>query len=109
VPPPGLAPETPRRLVIELSPAGTDYAAVGEAGGAAAADPDDGWPLLVRVLEEAGHPVTRQEVLTGWPAEYRRPNAATVWRWLDRAVADGRVRREGTGRRRDPFRYLVGE
>jgi RecA-family ATPase len=100
-------PQTPRRLVIELSPDGTDYTAVGDVGDAAA-DLDDGWPLLLRVLEEAGQPLTRQEILTGWPPDHRRPNAATVWRWLERAVADGRVRREGTGRPRDPFRYGVG-
>jgi hypothetical protein len=96
--------ETPRRLVIELSPDGTAYTAVGEAGVAELAD---GWPLLLRVLAEAGQPLTRPQVLAGWPADWRRPAAATVWRWLDRAVADGKVVRAGTGGRRDPFRYAL--
>ena len=94
--------ETPRRLVIELSPDGTDYAPVGAAG---VAELDDGWLLLLRVLAEAGQSLTRPQVLAGWSADWWRPAAATVWRWLDRAVADGRVVREGTGRSRDPFRY----
>jgi hypothetical protein len=31
----------------------------------------------------------------------------TVWRWLDRAVAQGLLRREGTGRKNDPFRFWL--
>ena len=98
-------PETPRRLVIELTPDGTDYQAVGDAGPLAL--DDGGWPVLLRVLAEAGEPLTRPEVLAGWPADCRRPDPATVWRWLARAAADGRVVRAGTGRPRDPFRYAL--
>jgi hypothetical protein len=99
-------PETPARLVIELCAGGTDYAAVGEAG---AAELDDGWPVLLRLLQQSGQPLTRPQVLAAWPADFRRPDPATVWRWLDRAVADGRVVREGTGRAHDPFRYGLAD
>jgi hypothetical protein len=97
--------DTPQRLVIELTPDGRDYAAVGDAGPLAL--DDGGWPVLLRVLADAGEPLTRPEVLAGWPADCRRPDPATVWRWLARAVAAGRVVRAGTGRPRDPFRYAL--
>jgi hypothetical protein len=39
----------------------------------------------------------------------RPPAEQTLWRWLDRAVSAGGVRREGAGRRNDPFRYVLPE
>jgi hypothetical protein len=45
--------------------------------------------------------------LDKWPADYKKPDAATVWRWLERAVSDRRVRRDGTGRSHSPFRYWL--
>ena len=95
-------PDTPRRLVIELNAAGTDYAALGDDAAAAF---DDGRQVLLWVLADAAGPRTRVELLDGWPADQRKPEATTLWRWLDRAVADGLVVVEGTGRANSPFRY----
>ena len=33
----------------------------------------------------------------------------TLWRWLDRAVSQGLVCREGAGRKNDPYRYWLAE
>jgi AAA domain len=98
--------ETPRRLVIELGPLGTDYLAYGDF---AVEELDQAWDQLQGVLEEAHGKLTRREILKQWPQDYRPPNDATLWRWLERAVADGRVHSEGTGRRSSPFRYWLPE
>jgi AAA domain len=98
--------ETPRRLVIELGPLGTDYLAYGDF---ATEEFDQGWDQLQGVLEEARGKLTRREIIKEWPQDYRPPADATLWRWLERAVGDGRVRSEGTGRRSSPFRYWLPE
>ncbi|GEM_PF-5840589 len=36
-----------------------------------------------------------------------KPNAATLWRWLSRAVTMGLILIEGTGRKADPLRYWL--
>ena len=97
--------ETPRRLLIEWTPDGTDYLAHGEWGDE---EFDDTWRGVRAVLEEAPHMLTRAEILDRWPAdEGRRPNDVTLWKWLDRAVAEGRACKDGSGKRSDPFRYWL--
>lgn len=97
-------PATPRRLVIELNAAGTDYAALGDY---TSVEFDDGWQVLFWVLEDAPRKLTRAGLLDRWPADYKKPDPATLWRWLDRAVKDGRVLVDGTGRTNKPFRYWL--
>lgn len=97
-------PETPRQLVIELNAEGTDYTALGDF---AAPDHAAGWPVLLSVLEDAPKKLTRREVLASWPQDHPKPNEVTVWKWLERAVAAGRVLREGSGRANDPFVYCL--
>lgn len=97
-------PETPRQLVIELTADGTDYAALGDF---AAPEEADQWPVLLGVLEEAQKKLTRQEVLAHWPADHPRPNDVTLWRWLEKAVAAGRLLRAGTGRKNSPWVYWL--
>jgi hypothetical protein len=94
--------ETPAERRIELTADGTDYvvAADGEAGSFA-----EGWAVLRLVLEEARRTLTRREVRDEWPEDYPKPGLTILWRWLERAVADGLVLR--SGRRREPFRYWL--
>jgi hypothetical protein len=96
--------DTPRHLLVELNADGTDYAVV-QSGVEAALG--DSWPAVVHALTEAHSKLTRQEILDNWSPDYSKPDAATLWRWLSRAVAQGIVRQEGTGRPRDPFRYWL--
>lgn len=42
-----------------------------------------------------------------WPEELDKPDDATLWRWLDRAVNQGMVTQEGSGKRGSPFRNGV--
>jgi AAA domain len=96
--------ETPRRLVIELTADGTDFVSLGDFAGH---DFDDNWTILAGVLEDASGKLTRAEILAAWPSDFVKPSAVVLWRWLDRAVKEGRVRHEGTGRRKNPFKYWL--
>src|SRR5207248_9518459 len=66
-----------------------------------------GWSVLRLVFEDAPEKLTRQAILEQWPADFEKPSAATLWRWLERAVTAGQVCMDGTGRRRAPFRYWL--
>lgn len=95
---------TLRRLVIELNAEGTDYASLGDFIGY---EFEDNWKVLSGVLEDTNKKLTRAQVLELWPADYAKPSPAALWKWLTRAVKDGRVQVEGTGRRKSPFKYWL--
>jgi hypothetical protein len=94
--------ETPRRLVIELSPDGTDYQTHGDL---CEDEFTPNWNLVQTVLRSAPCPLTRAEILRRWPQGAKRPDDATLWRWLQRVVGEGMVEQEGTGKRNDPYRF----
>jgi hypothetical protein len=95
---------TPRHQLIERTADGTDFLAVGPAG-----DPafDAGWDVLWLVLEDATDKLTRKQIREQWPEDFPRPGDVTLWQWLTRAVTNGRVAQEGSGRRADPYRYWL--
>src|SRR5437762_2929931 len=86
--------ETPRRLVIELTADGTDYLSHGDFSEEALS-----WATLRAVLASAGRPLTRREIRRCWPRGSKKPDEATVWRWLQRQVGHGTVVQLGQGRR----------
>jgi len=96
--------ETPRQLVIELSADGTDYACLGDF---TAPEQAETWPVLLGVLEDAPKKLTRHEVLSRWPQDHPKPSDSTLWRWLEKSVSAGRLRRDGCGRAKDPFVYWL--
>jgi AAA domain len=96
--------ETPRQRIIELNADGTDYVVLGDAQQAEFAD---SWLRLREVLEDATDKLTRAEIQGAWPEGQVRPDEATLWRWLERALAEGLVCREGKGHRNSPFRYWL--
>jgi hypothetical protein len=96
--------QTPRHLLIELPAEGTDYVVL-QSGVEAAFG--DSWQAVLDVLSAACAKLTRAEILELWSDDYAKPEATTLWRWLSRAVAQGVVRQEGTGRPHDPFRYWL--
>jgi AAA domain len=98
--------QTPRHVVIELNDAGTDYRWLGDVAEEAYRG---GWEALRTVLLGAADRLTRAEILNDWPAVEAKPDEATLWRWLERAVAEGTVLRKGTGRRNSPFHYWLPE
>ena len=96
--------ETPIRVVVELD------AERGEYVRSADQIEDEfvgGWPVLRVVLEDALQKLTRASILKQWPDDFPRPHASALWRWLDRAVNDGLVMRDGLGRKTKPFRYWL--
>jgi hypothetical protein len=40
-------------------------------------------------------PLTRAEIRQRWPGASKKPNEATLWRWLQHVVAIGDVAQEG--------------
>jgi hypothetical protein len=96
--------ETPRQLVIELNADGTDY--LGH-GSFLEEEFMQSWTILRAVLADAPRKLTRRQVARSWPPDAEAPAPATLWRWLERAVGQGLMLREGSGRRRDPFRYWL--
>ena len=97
-------PQTVRRLVIERMPDGKDYNSLGDFS---ELDQNAGWPVLMGVLEDADRKLTKQDIRKQWPADYPCPSDVTLWRWLERAVSEGHVRKSGSGRRHQPFVYWL--
>jgi len=95
---------TPPRWVIEWTADGTDYLGLGTSG-----EPDfaQGWPVLLALLQNAAAPLTRREILRTWPESAAAPAKQTLWRWLSRAVGEGKAVQEGIGTRSDPYRYSL--
>jgi hypothetical protein len=98
--------ETPRQLLIEWTPDGIDYLLH-----AIPFDEDflRGWRPLRFVLDDALTKLRRQDILDNWPPDYVTPSKVTSWRWLDRAVDEGLIQREGAGRCHSPYRYYLSE
>jgi hypothetical protein len=96
--------ETPSRLVLELTPEGTDYL---NHGNFEEEEFRRNWEVLRSVLEEAERKLTREQILGYWPKDHAKPCSMTLWRWLKHAVAARLVCQDGLGRRREPFRYWL--
>jgi hypothetical protein len=96
--------QTPRQLVIELTADGTDYVAHGSF---ADAEFSHSWLALRSVLADAPKKLTRAQITRRWPPDSVPPPPVTLWRWLDQAVAQRLLLREGTGRKNDPHRFWL--
>jgi hypothetical protein len=96
--------ETPREQVIELNASGTDYLSLGDLS-----DQEflERWERVRGVLEAAHWKLTCREILAAWPPGQKAPADVTVRRWLDRAVGQGWLLREGLGVKDAPFRYWL--
>ena len=51
--------------------------------------------------------MSRREISRAWPESAVPPAKLTLWRWLDRAVKERRVLRDGAGHHRDPYKYWL--
>ena len=95
--------ETPRQMLIELSPDGLTYQRLADASD----DFHTSWDTISLVLAAAATPLTRQEIRADWPPGVSKPHDTTLWRWLDRAVELGLAERSGRGTKDEPFRYTA--
>jgi hypothetical protein len=96
--------ETPRQLVVELTAEGTDYLGLGSF---VEEEFTENWKRLLALLQSAPKKLTRTQIVRRWPLDSEAPTGVTLWRWLERAVGQGLLLREGTGRKNDPFRYWL--
>ncbi len=90
--------------MIERSVDGSDYIALGSFDDEAFSA---NWEVLRGVLAQARRPQTQAALLADWPPDDKQPCGQTLWRWLERAVAEGRVLRRGSGGRHEPYRYCL--
>jgi hypothetical protein len=97
--------DTPRQLVVELNAEGTDYVSHGSGAEVEFADQ---WRLIQDILQPAPYKLTRSAILDQWPTA-DRPDPATIYRWLSRAVQAGLLCQDGDGTRTSPFRYWLEE
>jgi hypothetical protein len=98
--------ETPRRRVLELNAAGTDYVALGDL------DEEEfgrAWQVVRAVLSQAKKKLTRPEIHAAWPPLEPTPADKTLFRWLETAHSQGQVARDGRGRKNHPYRYWLPE
>jgi hypothetical protein len=95
---------TPPSLVIAWTADGTDYVQMDES---AELDFEHGWPVLQGILAQAERSLTRRAILRRWPETPVAPAKVTLWKWLRRAVQEGRVLQNGRGTRKDPFLYAL--
>jgi hypothetical protein len=99
-------PETPAGVLVELAADDRDYAVLAAPDSAADAF-TAGWPVLRGVLTDTWQRLTRRELLEEWPDDHPTPGRTQLADWLERAVAAGWVTRQGSGRRRDPYRHWL--
>jgi hypothetical protein len=95
--------DTPRDLVIELTPEGDDYLAH---TGVDESEFHVNWRMLQSILEQADRKLTATEIRERWPAA-PPPSKRAVLRWLARASADGPLCRDGDGIKQSPYRYWL--
>src|SRR5439155_6165573 len=95
---------TPPSWVIEWTADGGDYLGLGPS-----AEPDfaHGWPVLQALLENAEGPMTRRDIFRSWPDSSPSPAKLTLWKWLSRAVREGQVLQQGSGRTNEPYQYYL--
>jgi hypothetical protein len=97
--------ETPRRVLVELSAAGTDYAVLP----AGSDEPDDETQRLLEGILSDPAGLTVREIIERWPPGTEPPSPRSLRDRLWELVALERLERLGRGVRFAPFRYRVAE
>jgi hypothetical protein len=96
-------PETPRRLVYEWDRLGRFVFL----DNPHAARFQENWHLLHAILAGRKKAATHLELLMDWPADQEQPSSVTLYEWLNRAYEQKLLRRQGHGRKADPYRYRL--
>jgi hypothetical protein len=97
--------ETPRRVLVELSADGRDYATVEMKPD----DPDDEVQRVLEGLLRASPGLTAREVAERWPARAERPQWRALRHRLQVLSDAGRLLRTGLGHRFAPYRYELAD
>ena len=96
--------ETPRSLVYQWDPATGAFTTVTDS---AEQRYRENWPQVQAILAKRRSAATHHELLDDWPSDRERPPATVLYDWLNRATEEKQVRRQGAGRRTDPYRYRL--
>jgi hypothetical protein len=67
----------------------------------------DNWAIAEAILNERATAATHTELLMDWPADRVKPSPSVLYEWLNRAYTEKLVRREGQGRKTEPYRYRL--
>ncbi|MSR53093.1 MAG: AAA family ATPase [Gemmataceae bacterium] len=97
-------PETPKRMIYEWNPATALFTALDDPNSIRF---EENWILLLAILKKRKRASTHQELLMDWPEGIERPSPSILYDWLNRAFEENRLRREGTGRKADPYCYRL--
>jgi len=95
---------TPTRLYYEWEPETSTFRVL--------QDPhqrrfQDNWPRVRKLLERYKVEVSHKELLQAWPEDSDKPTVNTLYDWLNQAWEEKLLRRIGTGKPSDPFRYRL--
>ncbi len=96
--------ETPAALAYEWDPATGTFSPVTDLTDRRYRE---NWPCVYAILAKRKSAATHQELLADWPGDRDRPPASQLYEWLNRAFEEKRIRRQGAGRRNDPYRYRL--
>jgi hypothetical protein len=97
--------DTPRRVLVELSADGREYAVLADDGADGTDDTDAAVATVVRSRPGA----TVREVGEHWPANVPPLGEQALSRRLNRLMMAGRMTRSGAGHKGSPYRYWVAE
>jgi hypothetical protein len=67
----------------------------------------DNWEQVRSILAKRDSAATHHELLSDWPSDQQTPAPSVLYEWLNRAFEEKLIRREGQGRRTDPYRYRL--
>jgi hypothetical protein len=95
--------ETPRQLVYQWE-ASDEFVRIDDPFGDRFRD---NWEQVHAILAGRTTSATHHELLTDWPPDRAKPSPSVLYEWLNRATEQKLVRRHGTGRRSDPYRYRL--
>lgn len=96
--------ETPRRLAYQWDPATGVFTTVTDLFEQRYRD---NWEQVRAILAQRKAAATHRELLSDWPSDGEKPAASVLYEWLNRAFDERLIRREGQGRRTDPYRYRL--
>jgi hypothetical protein len=67
----------------------------------------DNWEQVRALLAARTSAATHHELVADWPGDRESPSATVLYEWLNRAFTEKLIRRGGTGRKTDPYRYRL--
>jgi hypothetical protein len=96
--------ETPRRTAYEWDPVTGGFTTMTDV---LEQRYRDNWTQVRAILAKRESAATHHELFTDWPADREKPAPSVLYDWLNRAFDEKLIRREGLGRRTDPYRYRL--